>query len=453
MQTPLLRRISLTTAVGGIVGLMGFAMAAWLGLPPSTAHAADAELHGALPMEEQMARLDDLLQTWDVTQPHPKIDPAIWQDLVPDDNAMTPERVALGRKLYFETRLSRDGTVACATCHDVSRAFTDQRPVSEGIDGQLGRRNAPTTLNALLLETQFLDGRAPTLEDQAELPILNPIEMGQPDRQTALAAIADDAEYQRLFQDAYGRDPNYKDIARAIAAFERTLVFLDAPFDRFLAGDENAISAPARQGWELFNGKGRCMTCHALNTSNPIGSDSRFHNIGVAARAQNFEKLARQALKALEQQGGVEAVDRLALETDLSELGRFMVTKDRADIGAFKTMQLRNIGITAPYMHDGSMQTLWDVMDHYNKGGEPNPFLDGGIEPLALTEKEINAVVAFMFTLTDDRFADQNQQAMQTQRVRAQEHRPFRDEAMAFRRVLPFERRVMGEEQSKGEKQ
>lgn len=453
MKTPFPRRSSVTVIAGGIIGLMGYAMTAWLGLLLPAVQAADTELHGAMPMQEQMARFDDLLETWDVTRPHPKVDPVLWQALVPEDNAMTPERVALGRKLYFETRLSRDGTVACATCHDVSRAFTDQRPVSEGVGGQLGQRNAPTTMNALFLETQFLDGRSPLLEDQAELPIINPIEMGQPDRQTALAAIADDAEYQRLFQDAYGRDPNYKDLVRAIAAFERTLVFLDAPFDRFLAGDEGAISEQARQGWDLFNGKGRCMTCHPFNTLNPIGSDSRFHNIGVAARAQNFEQLAREALRTLDQEDGVEAVDRLAIETNLSELGRFLVTKDRADIGAFKTMQLRNVGITAPYMHDGSMQTLWDVMNHYNKGGEPNPFLDGGIEPLALTEEEIDALVALMFTLTDDRFADANQQAPQAQRARAQKHRPFRDEAMAMRRVLPFERRVMGDEQSTGEKQ
>jgi Cytochrome c peroxidase len=164
----------------------------------------------------------------------------------------------------------------------------------------------------------------------------------------------------------------------------------------------------------------------------------------VAARAQNFEELAQRALKALEKEGDVKAVDRLALETDLSELGRFMVTKDRADIGAFKTMQMRNVGITGPYMHDGSIETLWDVMDHYNKGGEPNPFLDGGIEPLALSEEEIDAVVEFMFALTDERFAKQNKKAFEAQRKLAQTKRPLRDKAMAERKVLPFEERVMG---------
>lgn len=409
--------------------------------------AASDGLHGALPMDQQMERLSKLIGDRDISQPPPSVDPVIWHAvIVPEDNQLTSERVDLGRKLYFDTRLSRDNTVACATCHDVSRAFTDLRPVSEGIGGQLGRRNAPTTLNAMFMESQFWDGRVATLEDQAKLPIINSIEMGHRNEAAALAAIKDDPVYKDMFRAAYGSDPNYEDLAKAIAAFERALVFLEAPFDRFLNGDDSAISEEAKQGWALFNGKARCVTCHPVNPSNPIGSDSRFHNIGVAARTQDFEKLARQALAALRDDGGLKAVDELALNTDLSELGRFMVTKDRADIGAFKTEQLRNIGITQPYMHDGSMRTLWDVMDHYNKGGEPNPFLDGGIEPLALSEKEIDAVVAFLFTLTDERFADQNQQAMDEQRRIASERRPFRDTEMAMGDVLPFERRVMGGE-------
>lgn len=399
--------------------------------------------HGAMTMEAQMELLSELQRDRNSTEPPPEVDPVIWRLLVPEDNAMTPERVELGRRLYFDVRLSADGTVACATCHDVSRAFTDQRPTSEGINGQLGRRNSPTTLNAFFYQTLFLDGRVPDLEGQAELPPINPIEGGHRDRAAVVEAIAGHQEYQEMFQKAYGRDVNYEDMVRAIAAFERTFVFLDSPFDRFLAGDRNAISEKARHGWELFNGKARCMSCHMLNPSNPLGTDNRFHNIGVAARAQNFEELARNALKALEREDGVEAVDQLALQTDLSELGRFMVTKDRADIGAFKTQGVRNVGITAPYMHDGSMRTLWDVMDHYNKGGEPNPFLDGGIEPLALTEEEIEAVVELMFSMTDDRFAEANRRELETQREIAGRRRPFRDEDMAFRRVLPFERRVV----------
>ncbi|MGH8467997.1 MAG: cytochrome-c peroxidase [Gammaproteobacteria bacterium] len=420
----------------------------WLGACNARLQEHAGELrgtHGALDMGQQKTLLETLLPERDVTRSPPGVDPGIWQQLViPEDNKMTPERVALGKKLYFETRLSKDGTVACATCHDVSRGFTDQRPVSEGINGALGKRNAPTTMNAFLLQTMFLDGRAPSLEEQAKLPIVNPIEMGHANEGAALAAIADDPEYKRMFSFAYGRAPNYDDLGRAIAAFERTLVFLDAPFDRYLAGSPEAISEEAKRGWNLFNGKGRCMSCHQMNASIPIGSDNRFHNIGVAARKQNFEELARRALEALAQEGDMKAVDRLAIETDLSELGRFMVTKDRADIGAFKTMQLRNIALTGPYMHDGSMETLWDVMDHYNKGGEPNAFLDGGIEPLALSEDEIDDLVEFMFTLSDTRFAEQNQRALTEQRKLAAAKRPFRDTAMAERRVLPFEERVMG---------
>jgi cytochrome c peroxidase len=292
-----------------------------------------------------------------------------------------------------------------------------------------------------------LDGRALQLEDQAKLPILNQIEICKPSVDAESANIRGDHEYVKLFQAAYARPVNYEDLARAIATFERTLVFLDAPFDEFVAGDTSAISANAAQGWILFNGKARCVTCHMLNPSNPLGTDDRFHNIGVSARKQNFEELADKALKALHQKEGkegLEAVDRLAIETNLSELGRFLVTKNRSDIGSFKTFQLRNIGITGPYMHDGSMQTLFDVVDHYNRGGEANPFLDGGIEPLALSDGEIEDLVEFLQTLTDKRFAAEQRTETARQRAVAAKQRPFRDNALAMRKTLPFEQRVLG---------
>lgn len=439
-----------TTRIGRMRAIIALAATALL-LGRAPLRGADGPAggptHGALPMDQQVSRIDALLPTIDVAVPPSGVDPVIFKLFVPADNEMTPARVALGKKLYFDTHLSADGTVACATCHDVSRGFTDQRSVSEGIRDQLGRRNAPTTMNTFVLQSLFLDGRAPTLEAQAKLPPVNPIEMGQPDGAAVTKAIANDPDYQRMFQDAYGRLPNYDDIGRAIASFERTLVFLDSPFDQFLAGQTDAISDQAQQGWVLFNGKARCVSCHPLNRSNPLGTDNRFHNIGVSARHQDFEKLARQALAELQQQGGLDAIDRLALSTDLSELGRFLISKDRSDIGGFRTSQLRNIGITGPYMHDGSMQTLWDVMDHYNKGGEANPYLDGGIEPLALSEDEINAVVALLFSMTDRRFAEQSQAMFDKQHTLAQTQRPFRDEALAMRQTLPFEQRVMGQQQ------
>ena len=167
--------------------------------------------HGALDMSEQTVLVDSLLPAHDVTQPPPGVDLHIWRQVViPADNPMKPERVALGKKLYFDTRLSKDGTVACATCHDVTRGFTDQRPVSEGVGGALGKRNAPTTMNAFLMQSLFLDGRAPSLEAQAKLPILNPIEMAQPNEQAAIAAIAEDPTYKQMFSFAFGRLPELR---------------------------------------------------------------------------------------------------------------------------------------------------------------------------------------------------------------------------------------------------
>jgi cytochrome c peroxidase len=268
--------------------------------------------------------------------------------------------------------------------------------------------------------------------------------MGQPDGAAAVASIASDPSYQDAFRAAYKHPVNYDDLGRAIAAYERTLVFLSAPFDRFLAGDAAAISGDASAGWALFNGKGRCASCHQMSNSSPIGTDDRFHNVGVSARHNDFEQLALQGLAALAKDSSKQGIDRLALETDLSELGRFVVTRARADIGAFKTQQVRNVGITAPYMHDGSMATLWDVVDHYNKGGEANPYLDGGIEPLALSSAEEDQLVAFLFSLTDDRFAAQNDAEFARQRQIAAQRRPFRDDDLANRKVLPFERRIAG---------
>lgn len=403
----------------------------------STGVAQDKDLHGAAPMEKQTEHLDELAPSaaaalnagWDAE--------AV-QHSYPKDNAPNPQRIALGRKLYFETALSKDGTVACATCHDSTRSFTDRKPVSEGVGGQLGRRNAPTTMNAMLLHVQFWDGRSPTLEHQAGQPILNPIEMGLASEEDAVERLRAAGGYEKLFKDAYGRDINYGDIQRAIAAFERTLVFLDAPFDRYMAGDKNAISAEAIAGMALFNGKARCVTCHAISGSSPLGTDHRFHNIGVSAHNQDFEKLARKALENLEKDNSEQALDEMAIGTDLSELGRFVITRQYSDVGAFRTPQLRNIGITAPYMHDGSMQTLWDTIDHYNKGGEVNMYLDGGIEALALTEEEIDQLVAFLFTLTDVRLKELNQSEQARQADLAQTQRPFRDTELTQRTNFAF---------------
>ena len=345
------------------------------------------------------------------------ISPQLYALAVAPGHEPAAQLVALGEKLFNDKRLSVDDTVACATCHDPPKGFTDHRGNSAkaaGVQDQRGQRNAPTVLNAMFQASQFWDGRASKLEDQAKLPILNPVEMGQKTPDDVVAKFIKIPEYSDAFKSLLGRDPTYEDIASAIAAFERTQYSGNAPFDRFLAGDPQAVSESAKRGWALFQGKGRCSSCHAFNTVAPLFSDQKFHNIGIAAHKQNFAELARKALAIL-RTGDTKQIDELALQTSYSELGRFLVTKNPADIGAFKSETLRNIGVTAPYMHDGSLATLWDVMDHYNKGGVPNPYLDGGMQRLALSEAEIDDLVAFLFTLTDDRFADFNQAEMARQ--------------------------------------
>src|SRR5262249_31212380 len=184
---------------------------------------------------------------------------------IPRDNPQTPEKIALGQKLFFDGRLSADGTVACATCHDPARAFTDGRPVSIGIHGRAGQRNAPTILNALYNKAQFWDSRVKTLEEQAAMPIVNPVEMGQPTLDAAVEKVAGVEEYRQAFQKVFGRPVNGTDLVRALAAYERTLVSFDSPFDHFIAGDKNAIDDSARRGWELFNTNAKCNKCHAVN--------------------------------------------------------------------------------------------------------------------------------------------------------------------------------------------
>ncbi|HEX8952630.1 MAG TPA: cytochrome c peroxidase [Polyangia bacterium] len=351
--------------------------------------------------------------------------------VTPADNPTTPDKVALGEKLFFDGRLSADGTVACASCHEPDNGFAERKPTSVGIKKQVGHRNAPTVLNALYNDTQFWDGRAHLLEDQAKLPITNPIEMGQPNLDAAVAAVAKIPEYRDAFPKVFGRPVNGDDLARALAAYERTQIAFDAPFDRFLAGDEKALDASQRRGWAVFNGRGRCMSCHGVNGTQPTFSDNKFHNVGVSAHKANFAELAKKAL-ALVDSGDARAVDRAALETDLSELGRFLVTKNVSDVGAFKTSTLRNVLVTGPYFHDGSQDTLWDVVDHYNKGGVQNPYLDGGIQRLGLSEGEIDDLVAFLASLTSDHYAAVGKKELARQRARSRTRRPERDEAAAL---------------------
>src|SRR6516162_8932039 len=348
---------------------------------------------------------------------------------------LRPVRVALGQKLFFEPRLSGDGTVACATCHDPARAFTDGRPVSVGIHGRAGQRNAPTILNALYNKHQFWDGRVTTLEQQAALPITNPFEMGSTSISDAVSRIASDKDYQTQFTQAFGRDVNEQDLLSAIAAYEQTLTSFDSPFDHFIAGEVNAISEAAKRGSELFNSKARCFLCHALADNQRDATlfiDNDFHNIGIGILRHRVGPLAQQAERELAQ-GQLPDIDSAAIASELSVLGRFLVTKKQSDIASFKTPGLRNLLVTGPYFHDGSMETLWDVIDHYNKGdGIADPWLDNDMQPLALTEPEIDDVVAFLASLTSPQYKESGDREYARQLVLSKVNRPQRETARAF---------------------
>jgi cytochrome c peroxidase len=432
---PLLKRTRLVLAVLPAVVATAIILAYWIERPK----AGPTKETGPDDMTEQATgKSPPIPQAGPLAGPRSLQQVGVPEELtrtvIPPDNPQSPEKIALGQKLFFEGRLSADGSVACATCHDPARAFTDGRPTSIGIHGLAGQRNAPTVLNALYNETQFWDGRAKTLEDQASFPIVNPVEMGQPSLDAAVTTLAGVEEYQQAFRRVFGRPPNGPDLLRAIASYERAQASFDSPFDHFIAGDANAIGDDAKRGWELFNTQARCNKCHALtedkrDVTNFIDND--FHNIGVGVVRHNVAALHRQAEQLLGS-GDAAAVDRAAIQTDMSALGRFLITKKKADTASFKTPNLRNVLVTGPYFHDGSQETLWDVIDHYNKGGGLNPWLDEDIQPLALTERDIDDLVAFLASLTSPDYRELGAKELERQRALSRTSRPQRDTERAF---------------------
>jgi cytochrome c peroxidase len=259
--------------------------------------------------------------------------------------------------------------------------------------------------------------------------------MGQPSLDAAVARIATIKEYQLAFRRVFGRPPSGPDLVRAIASYERTQLSFDSPFDHFIAGNRNALGDAAKRGWEIFNTRGRCNKCHALTEAKrdvTNFTDNDFHNIGIGIIRHNVVALARQA-EQLINSGDTAAIDRAAIQTDMSVLGRFLITKREPDIAAFKTPNLRNVLVTGPYFHDGSQETLWDVSDHYNKGdGLQNPYLDEDMQPLALTEGDIDDLVAFLASLTSADYRELGVRELARQRELSRANRPQRDTARAF---------------------
>jgi cytochrome c peroxidase len=334
---------------------------------------------------------------------------------IPANNPQTPEKIALGTRLFNDVRFSATGDVSCATCHAADKAFTDSPlSVSEGINKLTGTRNAPTVVNAAYNRTQFWDGRSPDLEDQALHPFLNPVEMALPNHNRLLSIIRHDDDYVKLFRDVFNirpRNITMKEVTMAIAAFERTQVSGNSRFDRwYFGGEADTLNEQEKRGFKVFLANGRCVSCHVIEQDHALFTDHLFHNIGVGINdvQHKVPELARAFLVAKKE--GVDVDVAVLTNPDTSELGRFAVDHQLSSIGGFKTPTLRNIAVTAPYMHDGSLQTLREVVEHYNNGGVTNPgdpvnaFLSGGIRPLNLTEEEIDDLVAFMETLTSPQF-------------------------------------------------
>lgn len=294
---------------------------------------------------------------------------------VPADNPPTADTIALGRQLYYDTGLSTDNTVSCATCHGPQGGFTDNLPVSNGVKNQKGTRSAPTVINSAYSTLQFWDGRAASLEEQAKGPIENPVEMAN-SHAAAVKYVQGSEKYREEFRKAWGTDQVTIDlVVKSIASFERTVLSGDSPFDRFYYGnDKNAMSASAQRGLLVFVNpkKGNCAVCHTIGEHDALFTDNLFHNIGV----------------------GVDTRGNFA------DVGRAAISKNEADTGAFKTPTLRNVSQTAPYLHDGSLRTLKDVIDHYIGGGSSNPHLDKEIHVLDfLTGEERADLLEFLKAL------------------------------------------------------
>jgi cytochrome c peroxidase len=290
-----------------------------------------------------------------------KIPPGLKPLAIPQDNPLTASKVELGKQLYFDPRLSSDNTVSCASCHDPAKGWSNGDRFATGVDGQRGGRSAPTIVNSAYQTLQFWDGRARELEGQALGPIQNPIEMNMT-LDELIPKLNKIKGYQARFQEVFGTDVTAEGIASAIASFERTVLSGNAPYDQFKAGDEEALSKEARRGYEVFFHKAHCSACHA----GPNFTDGGFHNVGVGIHAEE------------------------------PDVGRGEISKLGGDRGAFKTPTLREIARTAPYMHDGSLKTLEEVVDYYVKGGEPNDQLDEEIFPLRLTDQDKADLIIFL---------------------------------------------------------
>ncbi len=306
------------------------------------------------------------------------------------DNPPTPERIELGKRLFFDKRISANGRFNCSTCHLPEHGWTLPSAFSIANDGFVERRNPPTLLNVGYNRALIWDGRAPSLEKQAVGSTKNPVHKGQ-DIDKLMAVFRADPEISRLFRAAYGTEPNARDYGRAIAVFQRhTLITGESPFDRYMKGDEGALSDAAKRGLALFKGKAGCIACH----NGPNFTDSDFHNIGLARNPAFDRPEYLEILRFDARRKGLKE-----WKTIDDDPGRYLVTHDPADWKKFKTPTLRNLEDTGPYMHDGRYATLAEVIDHYDRGGDGTRNQDPRIRPLGLSAQEKSDLLAFLKSL------------------------------------------------------
>jgi len=323
---------------------------------------------------------------------------------IPYDNPVTGDKVQLGRKMFFDRRLSVNNTVSCAMCHIAEQGFAqNELKTPVGVEGKSVRRNAPTIYNTAYLNRLFHDGREISLENQVWSPLLANNEMGNLSIGTVIERVQRLADYEDLFEQAFGRGPDMQTIGMAFASYERTLVSGDSPFDRWYFGkDEAAIGESAQRGFALFRGKARCIGCHTVTPKSTLFTDNEFHNTGIGYYATM--RPAKSKIDLLLAPGHIERVDTNLLTTtgtpQFSDLGRYEVTGLPADRWRYRTPTLRNVALTAPYMHDGSLSSLRDVLLFYNRGGVPNEVLDPLISPLGLSDTEIDDLLTFLQSLT-----------------------------------------------------
>jgi cytochrome c peroxidase len=324
---------------------------------------------------------------------------------LPTREPPTARQIALGRRLFYDRRLSHNGTLSCAMCHIPEQGFTsNELATAIGIEGRTVRRNAPTVLDSAYLERLFHDGRETSLEQQVWGPLLARNEMGNPSVGALLERIRALPDYRGRFEAAFPqRGLGMETLGRALASYERTLVTGGSAFDRwYYGGEDGALGAEARRGFELFRGKAGCASCHPIGADHALFTDHSFHNTGIGYRAAMARTPTRRTLQVAP--GRTLEVDA-ALLAPLAgpapaDLGRYEVSLDPDDRWSYRTPSLRNVALTAPYMHDGSLSTLADVIDFYDRGGEPNPLLDPRLRPLGLSPEERRALEAFLGALT-----------------------------------------------------